>query len=158
MKEGEKSSTKKASASCRLARLLQRLPRWLPTVAVLVATCWSTLSPRPMGYIEQPLFEGADKLAHAALFGLLTLCLLRDAAAEMRLRNVTLTLAVEAAAVATLIGVGIEYAQKYMELGRSFELADIMADATGAIVVAAAVMLINRLNRRAVIEDCHKTD
>ncbi len=149
MKKGEKSSTKKASALCRLARLLQRLPRWLPTVAVLGVTAWSTLSPRPMGYIEQPLFEGADKLAHAALFGLLTLCLLRDAAAEMRLCNVTLSIAVGAAVVATLVGVGIEYAQKYMELGRSFELADIMADAIGAIVAAAAVKLINRLIRES---------
>ena len=152
MKKSEKALTGRGDAlggeAGGLLRLSRRVPAWVPTAVVLLVIGWFTLAPRPVGDIEPPLFEGADKLAHACLFGMLTLCIIRDAVRGLRLRRVSLSLAALAATVATLVGVGIEYAQKYMDLGRSFEPADMAADFAGAVAAAAAVLLFRRFSKR----------
>ena len=117
-----------------MGRILRYIPPCLLSVATIAAILWLTLSPQPTGEIQMPLFNGADKVAHAFMFGFLTLCLWIDRG-KLRKRDTpggTLLCAL----IASSLGILIEYFQKWMDSGRSFEYADMIADICGAATVA----------------------
>lgn len=108
------------------------------TILVGAAILWLTLAPHPIGDQEIPLFPGADKIVHALMFlGLCGIFLV-----EMQIIG---KLRKSVAAVATictiLMGIGIEYLQRLMGLGRSFEAADMIADTTGALIAGIAALI-----------------
>lgn len=115
---------------------LSRIPAWLFTILTLTLIFWLTLSPRPFGDEEIPLFPGADKIAHALMFGFLTAMMLLDHQRKRSWRRSPARHAAIAAAVSAVIGIGIEFAQKWMNQGRGFEVADMAADTLGASLVA----------------------
>ncbi len=110
---------------------------WVLTAFVVLAIAWLTLSPKPFGTREVKLFPNADKIAHAIMFGVLTICLLFSM--NMRwvsLRKGRLVRAAIAGALSLAYGVGIEVMQEIMHRGRTFDLADIWADAVGCVLAA----------------------
>lgn len=109
-----------------------------PSALCLAAVLWLTLSPSPTGDASLPAFPGADKIVHAVMFGGLTLLFCFDLWRFRDGKYYFLPLSPFLCAVlTTLIGVGIEYLQETMALGRSFELTDMAADGAGAFAVAA---------------------
>ena len=80
------------------------------------------------------LFKGADKWVHAIMFGALTSCIMLDRQRHACWHELTPAFAFMSGGVSTLAGVAIEYLQRYMELGRSYDPGDIAADAGGALV------------------------
>ena len=121
----------------RAKRLLENLPPWLLSALTACAIMWLTLSPRPLGDIEPELFPGADKLAHAVMFGGITLTLLLDRMRSYGWQRPSGRFVAGCWLAATLFGVLIEVAQKFSGFGRSFEINDIIADSAGALAVAA---------------------
>ncbi len=119
-----------------MKRHLQALPAWILTIVTILVILWLTLAPKPLGDEDLPLFPGADKLAHGLMFGFLTFVVLLDWARGRDFRCVHTPVIFTTATLSTLLGVGIEYAQRAMELGRSFDVMDIVADAAGAFLVA----------------------
>ncbi len=115
---------------------LSSLPSWLLTGLTAALILWLTLSPDPLGDDGPQLFEGADKVVHAIMFGFLTAMILLDYQRRHGWRRVSRERVVAAAVVSTLAGIGIEIAQLLMALGRGFETADMAADAAGAALVA----------------------
>lgn len=82
-------------------------------------------------------FEGADKIVHAGLYFVLACLLLYGFHRAGRLRKTTIAATVLGA---TLYGALMEVAQHYLFIGRSFEWADILANAAGAV---ASLMILN---------------
>ena len=122
--------------------VLTRSPAWLwgPVAVHMGLTFYfSSLSvlPTPSGLIS-------DKWEHALSFGLLSALVLRALAKE-RLSGVTLARAAFAAVIATAYGASDEWHQAFVP-SRTSELADLVADATGAVAVAAAILGV-RYNR-----------
>lgn len=115
---------------------ISRLPAFLLTAVMLIAIGWLTLAPRPLGETHVQLFPGADKWAHAILFGAFTIALLADRQRFSDWKRVTTAFALTAVAIATALGVGVEFLQRAMNIGRSFDVTDMIADFGGSILAA----------------------
>lgn len=116
---------------------MSRVPHWLLTAVCLAAILYLTLVPDPLGDDSPSLFEGADKVAHGIMFFGLVLCALFDAQRARGWRAVPLPGVALATVLGMGAGIGIEYLQRAMDLGRGFEGADMAADAVGAVVAGA---------------------
>ena len=117
-------------------KFLSGLPQFLFTGIVVIAILWLTLAPRPLGENPPPLFPGADKLAHAIMFGGLASMILLDWQRSHRWKKVSTVFAIFAAILSSLFGISIEYIQAAMHLGRGFEYTDMLADTIGAFLAA----------------------
>lgn len=120
----------------KLRQNLTVLPPWVFTAIVFAAILWLTLVPHPLGDDEPELFPGADKVAHGLMFGGLTLVVLLDYRRKHDWRPLRIGFIWGVALMSALIGVTIEYLQRWMELGRGFEVTDMIADAAGSALFA----------------------
>lgn len=113
------------------------------SVILVALILYLTLAPRPLPDDTPPMFPGADKLAHAAMFGLLTLTFMFDYRLINR-RLPSVRAAVAATAAASVFGGFIEILQQSMGLGRTAEWADFAADIAGAFSAALLYLLLRR--------------
>lgn len=121
----------------RIKRQLQRLPAWILTVITLAAVLWLSLAPHPLGDQEPPpLFPGADKAVHAIIFGVLTFVALVDWARSRDFRSVRWPVCILMATLSSLLGIAIEFIQRSMGMGRSYDPIDMVADISGSFLVA----------------------
>ena len=119
-----------------MKKWLEKIPSWMLSGICLVAILWLTLVPDPIGDIEPPLFPGVDKVVHAIMFGGLTFCLLLDRKRKTDWVPLKWWFIIGAAAVSALIGLIIEFMQGWMDVGRSYDILDFIADCAGAMLVA----------------------
>ncbi len=128
----------------KLKSLYLKIPPYLLTVGVLCGILWLTLAPDPTGGAHISLFSGADKVAHFIMFASLAGCLSADL--YYRTPHCSgLTATAAGAIVSVSIGCIIEFLQDDMSLGRSFEIADMLADAVGAFSVLVCVVVCKLL-------------
>lgn len=130
----------------KVQSIIERFPPWILSIATLLAILWLTLAPRPLGDIEPPLFPGADKLAHAIMFGGLELMLITDYSRRRDWRKPGAVYLLLTAAGVILLGGAIEIMQTNMRLGRSADELDFIADASGAAAVALIIYLYTRFH------------
>lgn len=104
------------------------------TVAIIL---WLTLAPHPTGDLELPLFPGADKIVHALMFGFLAFVVLLETMKHNHWKMLSLVTIGVAGIGCGVFGIGIEFLQRAMGLGRSLEILDMLADSAGAITAAA---------------------
>lgn len=91
------------------------------------------------------VFKGLDKVIHFILFGGIVLVwglYVRKACPPAKRVKMTLL----AAVFSIILGVTLEYVQLYFVAGRSFDINDIVADATGAIAIFIVLTAIRRHN------------
>ena len=103
------------------------------------------LSHQPGDRLELPLFSGADKVSHALAYGLLSWTVIVAFSKETRSRRSRLVFGA-AVLVPILYGVSDEYHQSFID-GRSTELADVLADAFGALVVSSVWFFIKTVKQ-----------
>ena len=116
--------------------LMGKVPTGLLSGITVAAILWLTLAPHPTGDVELPLFPGADKIVHAAMFGFLAFMVLLETMKHRKWNALPLAEIGVMAFLCSGFGIGIEIAQRAMGLGRSFEVLDILADSAGAFVAA----------------------
>lgn len=97
-----------------------------------------------MGDNAPQLFQGADKVVHALMFGFLTAMMLLDWQRIHNWARATWGMVTLYATAVSIIGITIECAQQMMGLGRGFDWWDIVADTVGAFLVAALWMLLQK--------------
>ncbi len=115
-------------------RLISRLPAWTLTIVGAAVILWLTLSPAPVDMEDIPLFPGADKVAHALMFGGFDILLLTDLARRKGWHRLTGRTVIGTVLISAAFGLIVEVAQLTMEMGRSFEWADFGADFLGAAI------------------------
>ena len=76
----------------------------------------------------------ADKIVHAGIFGLMVILFIRPLAQSMMPEKTKLQYFAGIAVSVALWGLATEYIQKYMVVGRNFDLLDFVADAVGCII------------------------
>ena len=118
----------------RVRRVIDLMPAWGYTLLTTVLILWLTLARKPLGDTEIELFPGADKVVHAIMFGWLSAMIVLDRTRSHGWRAAGVIFIIAAAAVSTLFGIGIEFAQDAMGEGRSFDPGDMVADGAGAII------------------------
>lgn len=144
--------------SGKIKRHFESLPPWIVTAIVLAAILWLTLAPHPVGDVEVPLFPGADKLAHALMFGGLAFVACLDWCRVRSWRSLSGWLITLFAVASALIGIGIEYLQSAMHLGRAFEVADMVADASGALLTGLGWYIYERVRKSRSKKRVEKTE
>ncbi len=105
--------------------------RWWPVVAVALAIF--LLSSRNLSMLAGRWPHGADKVAHLAIYGVLGALIARACwrtGSRSAVRVVVLSML-----LATTYGLSDEIHQRFVP-GRQFELADLLADAVGALLGA----------------------
>ena len=125
------------------------LKKWWPTLLTVAVILYATLWPDPVGASEVSLFEHADKLVHAVMMGGLVSAVLFDRrrAGKALTRKAILTAAIGG----IIFSAADEVAQKLMALGRSWELADFLADMGGILIAClTAPGVINRIFRKKI--------
>lgn len=127
---------------------LDFFPPYQPTAIVVAFILYLTLLPRPVGDGVH-LFEGADKVVHFIMFGALAGVWMFDrwrTGSPVRLRGALL-----AALFSAVAGLGIEWLQAVMPIGRAGnDIGDAIADVLGAF---AAVPVCMRLHWVDVLVD-----
>lgn len=127
------------------------MPVGLASLVVLVAVLYLTLYPNPLPDNDIPMFPGADKVVHALMMFGLSGCVAYD---YMRSRyghgkteppkGMLLCLL----ALTILFGGVIELLQSWMDMGRSEDILDFVADAAGAVLAFVVELLFwTRLRR-----------
>ena len=106
-------------------------PAWAMMVIIFVLSSMSQLPRVPGG------FDVDDGVAHAVAYGVLAALLLRGLTGGA-LRRVSVEAAWLAVLLATLYGVTDEVHQRFVP-GRTAEVADLIADAVGAIAAAGLI-------------------
>lgn len=119
-----------------LRKQISRFPSWIFTILTVALIFWLTLAPDPLGDEDIPLFPGADKLVHAIMFGFLTTMILLDRQRATGWRLLGKRFIWLSAAASAMLGIGVEFAQLLMEMGRGFEITDMAADTAGAFLCA----------------------
>lgn len=117
------------------------LPEWMLTLCCVVVILWLTLSPRPLGYTGLTLFPGADKVGHALCFGAFALCVFADWQRWRPRGDKCYCRLLLSSAVSFVFGIAVEFLQGWMNLGRSFDVADIGADFAGCVVAPVLWLL-----------------
>lgn len=105
--------------------------------AVPMLLCMGTiffLSHQPGENIDLPLFPGFDKIAHLAVYGVLSWTVILAFSAEIRERRKSLVFAA-ALVIPIIYGISDEYHQSFIA-GRSSELGDLVADGLGPLLVS----------------------
>lgn len=125
----------------RAVSFFEKLPGWLLTIVTILIILWLTLASKPLGNQPPPLFYGADKIAHALMFGFLTLMILMDAVRKRSWVRADWWILLAAVAGSAGLGIGIEYLQRAIGDGRSYEVADMVADTIGAVVAGLGWLL-----------------
>lgn len=120
----------------KLRQFLTSLPAGTLSMITIATIFWLTLAPKPLGDNAPKLFPGADKIAHAIMFGGLALTIMLDRQRKDGWKAANAYKALWVAVGCSLFGIAIEFLQTAMGLGRSFEIADIVSDTTGAFLFA----------------------
>lgn len=134
----------------KIKHLLQNLPPWILSIVCFLAICWLTLAPKPLGDNDIPLFPGADKIVHAIMFGGFTFCIILDWCRRRNWQSYpnTIKICMIAPVLPCLLGVATEILQNSMNLGRSGDEWDLVADFAGSFCVAAGFLCIQYFNAK----------
>lgn len=124
---------------------LSRIPAYLFSGLTLLAILWLTLAPKPLGEEPPPLFEGADKIAHAVMFGGLAAMILFDRQRKHEWKYESKSFCFTVAFWVSIFGVSIEFLQAIMGLGRGFEYSDMIADALGSFLFAFLWLTLQKI-------------
>lgn len=126
-------------------KIIENIPPYQPTVAVLIAILYLTLLPQPLGEEDIHLFDGADKVVHFIMFGGLTGTYIFD---RYRMsRPVGLRGALMAALGSSLLGAMVEYMQYAMQMGRAGnDIYDAMANTAGAFCAVGICRMLHWVN------------
>jgi VanZ family protein len=117
---------------------------WLPVVLCVTAIFVESSIQQP----PSPPGPFTDKDVHALMYGVLCALVVRALAGGW-LAPMTLGIATLAVAITTLYGVSDEVHQRFVP-SRTMDAADVAADATGAVLAAAALAIASRRRRRKV--------
>ncbi|MCM1292090.1 MAG: GNAT family N-acetyltransferase [Bacteroides sp.] len=129
-----------------ISNLLFRLPAPVLSIIAVVTLLIVTLIPR-VPEIETVSFPMADKCAHLLMFGLVSTAILMDfCRRKLRFRFIYWSII---AVLVTLLGIIIEYLQDAMNMGRSADAWDAVADGIGAFLIPLIFLpVIRRLIKR----------
>ncbi|MDE7412293.1 MAG: VanZ family protein [Muribaculaceae bacterium] len=117
----------------RYKEILISFPAWTFSAVTIGIILWLTLSSSPLGEYQPKLFPGADKLAHALMFGFLVVMLWLDKWRFSGFRSVGYPFLICASIATSIFGIAIEFLQDQMHSGRTLEVADMVADSVGAL-------------------------
>ena len=119
----------------KLKSILQSLPAWMLSGVCLLVVLYLTLTPKPLGENDFILFTNADKVVHGIMFGGLLVAICVDKWRQNTFNLPSIKFVMRAAFGVILLGGVIELLQMVMNIGRSADVWDFIADSIGVILM-----------------------
>lgn len=128
----------------KAVNILYKIPRWVLTVFMVALVSFLTLDSDPLPSVNISLFPGADKVVHGLMFFAIGFSLHFDVSRTGK-RKFFITL-VNIFAVTAFGGI-IEILQGAMDVGRSADFMDFIADFVGVVFgIATAIWYLSISN------------
>ena len=129
-----------------MKQILQYIPPYFTTIVVFIAICYLSLAPDPMPEENRWLdFAGADKVVHFMMYCTLCVTFCFDYYRHNKRPHNSRIIIPVAGIAATLIGGFIEILQYSMQLGRSGDIIDFIADTLGVCTgLFTGIMIFSR--------------
>lgn len=122
---------------------LMKQPPWIYTIITTVLIYYLTLTPHPLPQSDVSLFEGADLVVHAIMFGTLFGALAFDYYRSCH----RLSLKVECVMACVSVAAGglVEILQGHFLATRSGDIYDFVADITGVVTAMSLVPVVKKV-------------
>lgn len=130
--------------------IIEKLPPYLLTIVVGLAICWFALAPHPLPENELRLFANADKVAHVIMFGALCGALYIDLWRVSYGVKPLWFYGLAAVGISSVAGGLVEILQDAMDMNRSADWLDFLADVAGALLACVICYLMFRRYPRLV--------
>ncbi len=124
----------------KIRKYIFRFPPYFYSLAVTLAICYFTLVPDPLQGEHIHLFPHSDKVVHFIMFATLAGALLFDRCRSRRCCPRP-GMAIIAAVISAVAGGLVEILQHLMDMGRSADWLDFIADTLGAVAGAWVVYI-----------------
>lgn len=133
-----------------MRKLLLFIPTGLLSLLAILLVAYLSLWPDPLNTEHVHLFPGSDKVAHFLMYLCCTSVFLFDYAKHRLPHHTKLNVEMALVLAAITLGMIMEVAQLVLQMGRSFDYLDIVANSLGAIVCFGHYRLFgqHRIRRR----------
>lgn len=122
----------------QLQKYILQLPPYTLTIATTIITTYLLLSQRPLSDIDYSFFSGADKIAHiifmAGIMLILSIDYIRKKRHSANHNRIPLNVAFFFFILSSLYGGLIELLQLLMQVGRNFDIYDLVANIIGSSI------------------------
>lgn len=119
-----------------MKRFFYNAPAFLYTAIVAAAIIYLTLFPHPLPDNDIKWWKHTDKVVHALMFGGFTIACVYDYTRKFRVATVSIKTILKISAISITFGGLIEIAQTVMNIGRSGDWLDFVADIAGIVIFA----------------------
>ena len=116
-----------------MKRFLNKVPVGVLSAIAIVVIAYISLSPHPIGSGIR-LFPHSDKVAHMLMYFFATIMFLMDYAKFKMPHHTKLNVELALMASAMLLGLVMEVLQLIMKIGRGYDIFDLAANCTGALL------------------------
>ena len=120
---------------------IEFIPAVLTAIVIAIASLWENPQIPPAVTIS-------DKWAHGVLYAVLAISMIAAVSRDARTRVLPY---IYVCVIATSYGALMEILQRFCTLTRSGEMADLYADAIGAIIGAAVIAILSIINHKFAI-------
>lgn len=121
-----------------MKRFLLALPCGLLSVIAIGIVAYLSLWPDPLGASHISLFPGSDKVVHFLMYFVCTSVFFFDYAKHRLPHHTKLNVVLALTTAAIALGLLMEVGQLALQLGRTFDYNDIIANSLGALAALAA--------------------
>lgn len=115
-----------------------RLPPYTFTIAATIIATYLFLSQRPLADIDYSFFSGSDKIAHiifmTGIMLILSIDYLRKKRHSANKNRIPLLVSLSFFLLSSLYGILIELLQYFMNVGRNFDIYDLVANIIGSSI------------------------
>ncbi len=117
-----------------MKKFFKKIPTGVLTLLTLILICYVSLDDNPFDVNDVQLFYGADKVVHAIMYGFLTMVMIYEMTKGLYFFKPNWQLYICLIAFNCLFSTLIESLQELMDLGRCYDIYDIIANCSGVII------------------------
>lgn len=133
-----------------MKKFINKIPSGLLSLITFVVIIYVSLDNNPFEINQVQLFEGADKIIHALMYGFLVMVMIYESSKFLYFEEPDFISYILLIMMSFLFSVSMELLQEIMEIGRHMDIYDIIANLSG-IIIGSLVMkfgLLDLINKK----------
>lgn len=117
-----------------MKKFINKIPSGLLSLITFVVIIYVSLDNNPFEINRVQLFEGADKIIHALMYGFFVMVMIYESSKYLYFEESDFISYILLFMMAFLFSVAMELLQELMEIGRHMDIYDIIANTSGIIL------------------------
>lgn len=122
-----------------MKKFINKIPSGLLSLITFVVIIYVSLDNNPFEINQVRLFEGADKIIHALMYGFFVMVMIYESSKYLYFEEPDFISYILLIMMSFLFSVSMELLQEIMEIGRHMDIYDIIANLSG-IIIGSLVM------------------